>query len=76
MPHIDIKCYPKHLSSSEFNAFINDLTQLAEKHLHASEGDISINYTEIPADQWKTLVWDKEILPQMQHLAKKPGYKM
>jgi 4-oxalocrotonate tautomerase len=76
MPHIDIKCYPKHLSQTEFESFIIELTQLAEKHLHANEGDISINYTEIPADQWKALVWDREILPQMKHLAKKPGYCM
>jgi 4-oxalocrotonate tautomerase len=76
MPHIDIKCYPKHLSPAEFDAFIKDLTSLAERHLHANEGDISINYTEIPADQWKQLVWDREIAPQMQHLAKKPGYTM
>jgi 4-oxalocrotonate tautomerase len=76
MPHIDIKCYPKHLSPAEFDAFIKDLTSLAERHLHANEGDISINYTEIPADQWKPLVWDREIAPQMQHLAKKPDYSM
>jgi 4-oxalocrotonate tautomerase len=76
MPHIDIKCYPKHLSSAEFDTFIHELTQLAEKHLHAREGDVSINYTEIQAADWKQQVWDKEIEPQMQHLAKKPGYQM
>jgi 4-oxalocrotonate tautomerase len=76
MPHIDIKCYPKHLTTTEFSTFIKELTTLLEKHLHANESDISINYTEIPASDWKSQVWDKEIHPQMEHLAKKPGYMM
>ena len=52
MPHINIKCYPKHLSEQEFKNFITDLTQLAEKHLKAGEGDISINYTEVSSENW------------------------
>jgi 4-oxalocrotonate tautomerase len=76
MPHIDIKCYPKHLTDKEFNDFVHDLTTLAEKFLHANEGDVSINYTEIPAEQWREAVWDKEIAPNLDRLAKKPGYKM
>lgn len=76
MPHIDIKCYPKHLTTAEFDALIHDLTLLAVTHLHANEGDISINYTEVPAQEWKSRVWDREILPQIEHLAKKPGYTL
>jgi 4-oxalocrotonate tautomerase len=76
MPHIDIKCYPKHLSNEQFKSFIDQLVKLAESNLHASEGDISINYTEIEPNQWREKVWDKEIKPNMAHLAKKPGYEM
>lgn len=76
MPHINIKCYPKHLSEQGFNNFITELTQLAEKHLNAGEGDISINYTEIPAEKWKDEVYDKDIKPNLDHLAKRPGYEM
>lgn len=76
MPHFNIKCYPKHLSDQEFKNFVDDLTQLAAKHLKAEEEYISINYTEIPAELWKDEVYDKEIKPNMEHLAKKPGYQM
>ncbi|MGE4332078.1 MAG: tautomerase PptA [Macellibacteroides sp.] len=76
MPHINIKCYPKHLSEQEFKNFITDLTELAEKHLNAGEGDISINYTEVPAENWKVEVYDKDIKPNLNHLAKKPGYEI
>ena len=58
------------------NAFVTELTQLAEKHLKATEEYVSISYTEIPADEWKTEVFDKEIRPNIGKLAKAPGYDM
>ncbi len=76
MPHIDIKCYPKHLTPEEFSNFIDQLTALAVRDLKARPSDISINYTEIPASEWKTEVYDKEIAPNMDRLAQKPGYTM
>jgi 4-oxalocrotonate tautomerase len=76
MPHIDIKCYPKHLTPEQFKSFINELTALAVKDLKAQPSDVSINYTEIPAEDWKSEVYDKEIAPNMDYLAKKPGYTM
>jgi 4-oxalocrotonate tautomerase len=76
MPHITVQCYPKHLSEGAFHTFIEELTKLAEKHLHASEGDISILYKEIPEAEWKQKIWDKEIAPNLHQLAKKPGYTL
>ncbi len=76
MPHFNIKCYPKHLTEKEMKSFITELTQLAEKHLKASENYVSISYTEIPAEQWKDEVYDKEIRPNLGTLAKEPGYDM
>jgi 4-oxalocrotonate tautomerase len=75
MPHIDIKCYPKHLSETEMKSFTDDLTKLLEQHLHVQYTDVSINYTEVEPDHWKADVWDKEIVPNMNRLAKKPGYE-
>lgn len=76
MPHINIKCYPKHLTESEMKAFVEDLTQLAGRHLKSGEEYISISYTEIPAEKWKDEVFDKEIRPNIGKLAKDPGYDM
>lgn len=76
MPHINIKCYPKHLSEQQMKSFVEDLTRLAEKHLKASEASLSIDFTEIPAERWKEEVYDKDIRPNMNHLAKKPGYEL
>jgi 4-oxalocrotonate tautomerase len=76
MPHIDIKCYPKHLSPTEMSALSAALVEVAVRHLKASSADVSILYTEIPAEEWKVTVWDSEILPEMDRLLKRPGYKM
>ena len=29
---------------------------------------------DIPEEDWKTEVWDKDIVPGMEYLYKKPGY--
>jgi len=76
MPHINVKCYPKHLSEQQMKDFIADLTNVTQKHLNASEDSISISYEEIPAEQWKNKVFDKEIKPNIGKLAKDPGYDM
>ena len=76
MPHINVKCYPKHLSEKQMSDFVSELTQVIEKHLSATDESISISYEEIPAEQWKDQVFDKEIIPNMGTLAKKPGYDM
>ena len=76
MPHIDIKCYPKQLTESEMNAFVTELTQLTEKHLKTPADFISISYREVPAEQWKDEVFDKEIRPNIGKLAKDPGYDL
>lgn len=75
MPHIDVKCQPKHLSEQEFADFVSDLNRLVQKHLKAADEYISIAYTEIEPEDWQT-VYDAEIKPNLDKLAKKPGYEM
>jgi 4-oxalocrotonate tautomerase len=76
MPHIDIKCYPKHLSEKQFADFISELTALATTRLNAQPSDVSINYTEIAPENWKSQVYDTDIKPNFDRLAKKPGYTL
>ena len=76
MPHIDIKCYPKNLNEQEMKTLVNELTHLVIKHLKSPEEYISISYKEVPAEHWKDEVFDLEIRPNIENLAKKPGYEM
>lgn len=76
MPHLDIKSYPKHLTQQELDEFRQALLNVVTHHLKVAETDISIRFTEVPPEKWKTEVWTKEIVPHMADLLKKPGYKM
>lgn len=75
MPHISIKCYPKHLNADQLARLAEEMTAVAKRHLSASDSDISIDYREIPAEEWKC-VYDHDIKPRMESLLKKPGYEM
>lgn len=76
MPHINIKCYPKKLSEQELQAFSDDLTAFASERLNTPAQFITIAHTEIPADEWKEKVWDKEIESNVENLLRKPEYDM
>ena len=76
MPHINIKCCQKKLSEQELQAFADDLTAFASERLNTPAEFITIAYTEIPDDEWKEKVWDKEIEPNVENLLRKPEYDM
>jgi 4-oxalocrotonate tautomerase len=76
MPHFDVKCYPKHLTEAQKSSLRHALIEVAVAHLKAQPSDVSIRYTEIPAEEWQEQVWEPEILPHMDELLKKPGYRM
>lgn len=76
MPHIAVKCYPRNLTKPQLDAFISDLEGVVQKHLKAGSEYISVSYDEIPADEWKAKVYDPVIKPNLDTLAKKPGYEM
>ncbi len=73
MPHIEIKCYPgrteeqKHALAAKISADVAEL-------FGAPESSVSIAFTEISREDWKSQVWDTEIAPQMDALYKKPEY--
>ncbi|WP_018651136.1 tautomerase PptA [Actinobacillus capsulatus] len=75
MPHINVKCYPKNLSETEFKTFVDELNALAQKHLKATDDVVSIQYTEIEPENWSE-VYHNEIKPNLAKLAKKPNYEM
>lgn len=74
MPHINIKCYPKGLNEAQMQKFADELTAFASEHLNTPAEYITIDYAEIPAEEWKEKVWDAEIQPNRTHLLRKPEY--
>ncbi|WP_105663759.1 tautomerase PptA [Cronobacter dublinensis] len=76
MPHIDVKFFPRELSDTQKQALADELTQVIVKHLQSKESSVSVALNEVQPAQWKGEVWDKEIAPFLDTLARKPGYEM
>ncbi|ABR73514.1 4-oxalocrotonate tautomerase [Actinobacillus succinogenes] len=76
MPHISIKCYPKGLNAQELQRFADDLTAFVSERLHTPEEWITIDYQEMPADEWKEKVYDAEVKPNGKHFLRRPHYEL
>lgn len=76
MPHIEVKFFPRNLSDAQQQALADELTQVIVKHLQSKESSVSVALNEVQPAQWKGEVWDKEIAPFLDTLARKPGYEM
>lgn len=73
MPHIEIKCYPGRTEEQKQNC-AKKVAQAITETLNCPMESISLAITEIPKEEWKQSVWDKEIAPKKQTLCIKPGY--
>ncbi|BDH45780.1 tautomerase PptA [Salmonella enterica subsp. enterica serovar Choleraesuis] len=76
MPHIDVKFFKRELSEQERTAFADELCAVVKKHLGSKDSALSVALTGVEPSAWKEDVYDVEILPAMDSLAKKPGYSM
>lgn len=76
MPHIDVKFFPQELSEEQQQALARDLCSVIQNHLGSKESSVSVALEQVPADRWKAQVYDVTIAPQLETLAKKPGYRM
>lgn len=76
MPHIIIKSYPKHLTAEQKQNFAQELSNLLSQHLSTDKKYISIDYQEIPEQDWKSKVYDKEIAVKRASLLRQPDYQM
>lgn len=76
MPHVDLKYFPRNLTTQDKNALADAIAQVLKEHLGTSDEAISIAMNEIDASDWKEQVYDPIIKPSLARLAKKPGYDM
>lgn len=76
MPHVDVKFFPRGLTEEAQQALAAELSDVIVKHLQSKASSVSVALEEVEPDNWKAQVWDKEIAPHLDKLAKKPGYSM
>ncbi|MGB7799780.1 tautomerase PptA [Buttiauxella sp.] len=76
MPHITVKHFPRELTDEQKQALAADICDVLKKHFNSTDESLSVALTPIQKDRWKEDVYDKEIAPALDTLAKKPGYTL
>ena len=74
MPHIEIKCFPGR-SDEQKTLCAEKVAQAAAEALCCKLSRVSVTIKEIEKDNWKSDVWNKQIVPDADCLYKKPEYK-
>lgn len=73
MPHVVVKMYPAE-SEEQKETLAKELTKVIMSITGKPEAAISVDIVEVPEDVWMDNVYNKEILPRIDSLYKKPGY--
>ncbi len=76
MPHITVKHFPRELTQEQKQALAEELSDVVKKHFGSKDASLSVALIPVEQDRWKEDVYDKEIKPGLDTLAKKPGYSM
>lgn len=76
MPHVDLKYNPRNLSDEQKQSLANAIVEVLKQHLHTTDEAVSIAMHEVEAHDWKAEVYDPVIKPNLDTLAKKPGYEL
>lgn len=75
MPHIVIKLFPGRTEEQKVE-LTNTIVKEATRILAKGEDAFSVDIVEVDSSVWGEEVYKPEILPRMDVLYKKPGYKM
>ncbi|AIM37023.1 4-oxalocrotonate tautomerase [Sphingobacterium sp. ML3W] len=73
MPHVAIKMYPAD-SEEQKVKLAEEITKVIMSITGKPEAAVSIKIDEVSEDKWMDDVYNKEILPNIDDLYKKPGY--
>ena len=73
MPHVEIKCFPGRTDEQKKKCADKIAYDIADI-LGCSISSVSVAVIDVPKEEWKEKVWDAEIIPNENHLYKKPGY--
>lgn len=75
MPHVSVKMYPGR-SDKEKAELAEAIAQDVMDIIGSGRGSISVAIEDIPPQEWKTKVYDPEIIGKHDKLYIKPGYSM
>ncbi|MCQ2226928.1 MAG: tautomerase family protein [Bacteroidales bacterium] len=73
MPHVDLKCVVGR-SDAQKTECAEKIAKVIAETLGCETSSVSVAIKDINGDDWKSEVWDKQIVPDEKYLYKKPGY--
>ncbi|WP_031289286.1 tautomerase family protein [Sphingobacterium sp. IITKGP-BTPF85] len=73
MPHVVVKMYPAD-SEEQKVKLAAEITKVIMNVTGKPEAAVSIRIDEVSEDKWMQEVYNKEIIPHLDDLYKKPGY--
>ncbi|WP_435930149.1 tautomerase PptA [Dryocola sp. BD613] len=76
MPHITVKYFPRELTDEQKQTLAEELSDVIKKHFSSKDASLSVALVPVAQERWKEDVYDTEIKPALDTLAKKPGYSM
>lgn len=76
MPHVEIKSFPRELTTEQTSELAEEMTKLLQQYLQCREGSVSIALKYVAQEDWKASVWDTQIAPERDQLIKKPDYSL
>ena len=74
MPHITIKLYPDRTEKQKLS-LAQKVTEAVMGITGCREEAVSVDIVDVKSEDWTEKVYNPEILPRMDNLVKKPGYK-
>ena len=73
MPHVEIKCFEGRTDEQKKKC-AELVSEVIAQTLGCKVSSVSVAIKDVPQEDWKAQVWDKNIVPDEQYLFKKPGY--
>lgn len=74
MPHVDIKCFSGRTEQQKMEC-AEKIAEIISSTLGCKISSVSVAIKDIEKEDWKTEVWDKQIVPDEKYLFKKPEYE-
>lgn len=74
MPHITIKMYPGRTGEQK-EELTRKVADAVMEITGCSDDAVSVDIVDVKPEDWTEQVYNPEILPRMDKLGKRPGYK-
>ena len=65
MPHVEIKCFAGR-SNDQKEKCAEEIADVIARTLGCKTTSVSVAIKDIPEEEWKTEVWDKDIAPNFE----------